>query len=169
VSLIAVFVPILLMGGLVGRLFREFAMTITIAIVISLVVSLTTTPMMCAVLLRSDRGRPHGRIYRASERIFALMLNGYRRTLTIALNHPRLVMLVLAATLGLNFHLYGVVPKGFVPQQDTGLLIGSIQADQHTSFQLMRQKLTQFIDIVKSDPAVDTVVGFTGGGRPPRS
>jgi multidrug efflux pump len=166
VSLIAVFVPILLMGGLVGRLFREFAMTITIAIMISLVVSLTTTPMMCAVLLRGDRGQPHGRIYRASERVFEAMLNGYRWTLGIALRHPLLVMLVLAATLGLNFHLYGVVPKGFVPQQDTGLLIGSIQADQNISFQLMKQKLTQFITIVKSDPAVDVAVGFTGGGGP---
>ncbi len=166
VSLIAVFVPILLMGGLVGRLFREFAMTITIAILISLVVSLTTTPMMCALLLRDDRGQPHGRIYRISERIFEAMLNGYRWTLAIALRHPLLVMLILVATLGLNFHLYRVVPKGFVPQQDTGLLIGSIQADQHTSFQLMRQKLTQFINIVKSDPAVATVVGFTGGGGP---
>ena len=164
VSLIAVFVPILMMGGLVGRLFREFAMTITIAIVISLVVSLTTTPMMCAVLLRDERGRPHGRIYRFSERVFELMLAGYQRTLAIALRHPLLVMLILASTLYLNFHLYAVVPKGFVPQQDTGLLIGSIQADQHTSFQLMREKLTQYIDIVKSDPAVDTAVGFTGGG-----
>ena len=166
VSLIAVFVPILMMGGLVGRLFREFAMTITIAIVISLVVSLTTTPMMCAVLLRGKRGQPHGRIYRASERIFDAMLNGYRWTLAIALRHPLSVMLILAATLVLNFHLYRVVPKGFVPQQDTGLLIGSIQADQHTSFQLMQQKLTQFIAIVKSDPAVDSVVGFTGGSGP---
>jgi multidrug efflux pump len=166
VSLIAVFVPILLMGGLVGRLFREFAMTVAIAIAISLVISLTTTPMMCAVLLRGDRGQPHGRIYRASERIFEVMLNGYRWTLAIALRHPRSVMLILAATLGLNFYLYGVVPKGFVPQQDTGLLIGSIQADQHISFQSMRQKLTQFIDIVKSDPAVDTAVGFTGGSGP---
>ena len=167
VSLVAVFVPILLMGGLVGRLFREFAMTITITIVISLVVSLTTTPMMCAVLLRGQRSRPHGRIYRASERVFETMLDFYRRTLATALRHPRLVMLILLATLALNFHLYGVVPKGFVPQQDTGLLIGSIQADQHTSFQLMRRKLTQFIAIVKSDPAVDTVVGFTGGGPGP--
>jgi len=166
VSLIAVFVPILLMGGLVGRLFREFAMTITIAIVISLVVSLTTTPMMCAVLLQGDRGQRHGRIYRASERIFEAMLNGYRRTLAIALDHPRSVMLVLVATLGLNFYLYGIVPKGFVPQQDTGLLIGSIQADQHASFQLMQQKLTQFVRIVKNDPAVDTAVGFTGGSGP---
>lgn len=166
VSLIAVFVPILLMGGLVGRLFREFAMTIAIAIAISLVVSLTMTPMMCAVLLRRERGQRHGRIYRASERIFELMLSGYRRTLAVALRHPLSVMLILAATLGLNFYLYGVVPKGFVPQQDTGLLIGSIQADQHTSYQLMKQKLTQFIDIVKSDPAVDTAVGFTGGSGP---
>jgi multidrug efflux pump len=166
VSLIAVFVPILLMGGLVGRLFREFAMTITIAIAISLVISLTTTPMMCAVLLRPDRGVPHGRIYRASERLFEAMLNGYRWTLAIALRHPLLVMLVLAATLGLNFHLYGVVPKGFVPQQDTGLLVGSIQADQNISFQLMKQKLTQFITIVRSDSAVDVAVGFTGGGGP---
>src|SRR6201991_2132264 len=115
VSLIAVFVPILLMGGLVGRLFREFAMVITIAILISLVVSLTTTPMMCAVLLRSESGQTHGRIYRISESIFEQLLRFYRWTLTIALRHPRSVMLVLAAVLGLNFHLYGVVPKGFVP------------------------------------------------------
>ena len=166
VSLIAVFVPILLMGGLVGRLFREFAMTITIAIVISLVVSLTTTPMMCAILLRTDRGVRHGWIYRASEAAFEAMLRGYRRTLGIALRHPRLVMLVLLGVLGLNFHLYAIVPKGFVPQQDTGLLIGSIQADQNISFQLMRQKLTQFVDIVRNDPAVETVVGFTGGSGP---
>jgi multidrug efflux pump len=167
VSLVAVFVPILLMGGLVGRLFREFAVTITVAIVISLVASLTTTPMMCAVLLRGERGRPHGSIYRASERVFEAVLAGYRRTLGVALRHPRSVMLVLAAVLGLNFYLYGVVPKGFVPQQDTGLLIGSIQADQSISFQLMQQKLTRFVDIVKNDPAVDLAVGFTGGGLGP--
>jgi multidrug efflux pump len=167
VSLIAVFVPILLMGGLVGKLFREFAMTITIAIVISLVVSLITTPMMCAVLLRRERDQPHGRIYRASERAFDALLDFYRRTLTFALRHPRSVMLVLAAVLGLNFYLYGVVPKGFVPQQDTGLLLGSIQADQSISFQLMQRKLTQLIDIVKANPAVDTAVGFTGGVQGP--
>jgi multidrug efflux pump len=166
ISLVAVFVPILLMGGLVGRLFREFAMTVTIAIAISLVVSLTTTPMMCAILLRGDRGEPHGRIYRASEYVFELMLRGYRWTLAIALRHPLSVVLILLATLYLNFHLYRVVPKGFVPQQDTGLLIGSIQADQSTSFQLMHEKLKQFIDIVKQDPAVDTAVGFTGGSGP---
>jgi multidrug efflux pump len=167
VSLIAVFVPILLMGGLVGKLFREFSMTITIAIVISLVVSLTTTPMMCAVLLRGERGRPHGRLYRASERVFEAVLNFYRRTLTVALRYPGSVMLVLAAVLGLNFYLYAAVPKGFVPQQDTGLLIGSIQADQSISFQLMQQKLTQLVDIVRRNPAVDTAVGFTGGGLGP--
>jgi multidrug efflux pump len=166
VSLIAVFVPILLMGGLVGKLFREFSMTIAISIVISLVVSLTTTPMMCAALLRAERGRPHGRIYRASERVFEAMLGGYRRTLGVALRHPRSVMLILAAVLGLNFYLYGAVPKGFVPQQDTGLLVGSIQADQSISFQLMQQKLRLFVDIVRRNPAVDTAVGFTGGGGP---
>jgi multidrug efflux pump len=167
VSLIAVFVPILLMGGLVGKLFREFSMTITIAIVISLVVSLTTTPMMCAVLLRGERGWPHGWIYRASVRAFEAMLNGYRRTLSVVLRHPRSVMLALAAILGLNFYLYGAVPKGFVPQQDTGLLVGSIQADQSISFQLMQRKLTQLIDLVRANPAVDTAVGFTGGGLGP--
>jgi multidrug efflux pump len=167
VSLIAVFVPILLMGGLVGRLFREFSMTITVAIVISLVVSLTTTPMMCARLLRTERGRRHGWIYRASERVFEASLGGYRRTLIVALRHPALVMLVLAAVLGLNFYLYAAVPKGFVPQQDTGLLIGSIQADQSISFQLMQKKLTQLIDIVSKNPAVNIAVGFTGGGLGP--
>jgi multidrug efflux pump len=167
VSLIAVFVPILLMGGLVGRLFREFAMTITVSIVISLVVSLTTTPMMCAMLLRSERDRPHGRIYRVSERIFEALLGFYRWTLSAALRHPLSVMVILAATLWLNFHLYAAVPKGFVPQQDTGLLLGSVQADQSISFQLMQQKLRQFIDIIKVNPAVDTAVGFTGGGLGP--
>jgi multidrug efflux pump len=166
VSLIAVFVPILLMGGLVGKLFREFAMTITIAIMISLVVSLTTTPMMCAMLLRAERDRPHGLIYRASECVFGALLNFYRRTLAVALRHPRSVMLILAATLGLNFHLYGAVPKGFVPQQDTGLLLGSIQADQSISFQLMQEKLKQFVDIVRANPAVNIAIGFTGGGGP---
>jgi multidrug efflux pump len=165
VSLIAVFIPILLMGGIVGRLFREFAMTISIAIIISLAVSLATTPMMCAVLLRSESGRSHGRIYQASERFFDRMLNFYRRTLTSALRHPGAVMLILATVLGLNFYLYDVIPKGFFPQQDTGRIIGIIQADQSISFQLMQQKLTQFVSILKKDPAVETAVGFTGGGQ----
>ncbi len=165
VSLIAVFIPILLMGGIVGRLFREFAMTISIAIMISLVVSLATTPMMCAVLLRADHNRPHGRLYRWSERFFNSMQDGYHRTLTYALRHPRSIMLILVAVLGLNFYLYNIIPKGFFPQQDTGLMTGQIQADQSISFQLMQQKLTQFITIVKNDPAVNTAVGFTGGGQ----
>jgi len=164
VSLIAVFIPILLMGGIIGRLFREFAMVISISIVISLVISLTTTPMMCAVLLRREAGE-HGRLYRASERLFEAMLDFYRRTLTVALDHPRFIMLVLATVVGLNFYLYGVVPKGFFPQQDTGRVIGIIQADQSISFQLMQQKLAQFVSIIKKDPAVETVVGFTGGGQ----
>src|SRR5271169_761862 len=158
-SLIAVFIPILLMGGIVGRLFREFAMVISISI------SLATTPMMCAVLLRRDSGVGHGWFYRVSERFFDGMLNAYRRTLTVALKHPRSMMVILGAVLGLNFYLYSVIPKGFFPQQDTGRLVGSIQADQSISFQLMQKKLTQFVTIIKNDPAVETVVGFTGGGQ----
>ena len=165
VSLIAVFIPILLMGGIVGRLFREFAMTISIAIVISLAVSLATTPMMCAMLLRGESGRSHGWLYRASERFFERMLNFYSRTLTSALRHPAAMMLILATVLGLNFYLYDVIPKGFFPQQDTGRIIGIIQADQSISFQLMQQKLAQFVGILKKDPAVETAVGFTGGGQ----
>jgi multidrug efflux pump len=165
ISLIAVFIPILLMGGIVGRLFREFAMVISISIMISLAISLATTPMMCAVLLRSDTGERHGRLYRASERFFDAMLNAYRRTLTTALQHPASVMLILATVLGLNFYLYDVIPKGFFPQQDTGRMIGIIQADQSISFQLMQKKLTQFVTIIKNDPAVEAVVGFTGGGQ----
>jgi len=164
ISLIAVFIPILLMGGIVGRLFREFAMVISISILISLAVSLATTPMMCAVLLRQDSGE-HGRLYRISERFFEAMLNFYRRTLTSALDHPRFIMLVLAAVVGLNFYLYDVIPKGFFPQQDTGRIVGFIQADQSISFQLMQQKLAQFVSIMKKDPAVETAVGFTGGGQ----
>jgi multidrug efflux pump len=165
ISLIAVFIPILLMGGIVGRLFREFAMVISISILISLAISLATTPMMCAVLLRNPAGERHGRLYWASERFFEAMLNFYRRTLTAALLRPRSVMLVLAAVLGLNFYLYNIIPKGFFPQQDTGRIIGIIQADQSISFQLMQQKLAQFIGIMKKDPAVETAVGFTGGGQ----
>jgi multidrug efflux pump len=165
ISLIAVFIPILLMGGIVGRLFREFAMTISIAIMISLAVSLATTPMMCAVLLRGHSDKGHGRIYQISERFFDSMLDFYRRTLTFSLRHPASIMLILAAVLGLNFYLYDVIPKGFFPQQDTGRVVGSIQADQSISFQLMQQKLAQFVNIIKQDPAVETVVGFTGGGQ----
>ena len=165
VSLIAVFIPILLMSGIVGRLFREFAMTISVAILISLAVSLSTTPMMCALLLRRERGRQHGWLYRASERFYEGMRNGYRSTLGFALRNRPLMMLILLATVGLNFYLYDIIPKGFFPQQDTGRLIGSVQADQSISFQLMQKKLTQFVSIIRNDPAVASVVGFTGGGE----
>ena len=165
ISLIAVFIPILLMGGIIGRLFREFAMTMSISILISLAVSLTTTPMMCSVLLKPVAREGHGRIYQASERFFDAMLAFYRRTLAIALDYPLVLMLVLAGVVGLNVYLYVVIPKGFFPQQDTGRLVGSIQADQSISFQLMQKKLGQFVDIIKRDPAVDIVVGFTGGGQ----
>src|SRR6202162_541839 len=125
-SLIAVFIPILLMGGIVGRLFREFAVVLSVAILISLVVSLTTTPMMCARLLRPERGRTHGRLYQLSERAFARVLRGYEITLAWTLGHGLLMLLVLACTIGLNIYLYIIVPKGFFPQQDTGRLIGNI-------------------------------------------
>lgn len=164
ISLIAVFIPILLMGGIIGRLFREFAMVISISIMISLAISLATTPMMCAVLLRHEAG-DHGRIYRLSERFFDGLLDVYRRTLAVALRHPALTILTLIVVLALNFYLYVAIPKGFFPQQDTGRMVGSIQADQSISFQLMQRKLTQFITIIKSDPAVETAVGFTGGGQ----
>ncbi len=164
VSLIAVFIPILMMGGIIGRLFREFAMVISISIMISLAVSLATTPMMCAVLLRPETGG-HGRLYLMSERFFEAMLGFYRRTLISALEHPLVIVLIFFAAIGLNVYLYTVIPKGFFPQQDTGRMIGIIQADQSISFQLMQQKLAQFVTIIKKDPAVETVVGFTGGGQ----
>jgi multidrug efflux pump len=163
ISLIAVFIPILMMGGIVGRLFREFAVTLSVALVISLVVSLATTPMMCALLLRHDRDRPPGRLHRISERFFDVILHGYERSLAWALERPLLIVAILLVTVGTNVGLYWIVPKGFFPQQDTGRIVGNIQADQSISFQLMRQKLQQFVDIVRKDPAVDTVVGFTGG------
>ena len=154
-SLIAVFMPILLMGGIVGRLFREFAMTLSVAIMMSLVVSLTTTPMMCAYLLAQRREQRHGRALPASERAFTAMLGLYDRTLRRALQWPALVMLILLATLCLNaLSRSSMIPKGFFPQQDTGRMIGGIQADQSISFQLMQKKLTQFVDIVRQDPAV---------------
>jgi multidrug efflux pump len=165
ISLIAVFIPILLMSGIVGRLFREFAMTISISILISLAISLATTPMMCAVLLRSESGVRHGRLYQASERFFDAMLSGYRRSLNVAFQHPLAIMSIFTVVLGLNVYLYVIIPKGFFPQQDTGRVIGIIQADQSISFQLMQQKLTQFVTILKNDPAVETAVGFTGGGQ----
>jgi multidrug efflux pump len=163
VSLVAVFLPILLMGGIVGRLFREFAVTLSMAVMISLVVSLTVTPVMCSRLLRPMHDRKPRGLFRMSERAFDAALCFYERTLGWALRHARLVVLVLVATVGLNVYLYVIVPKGFFPQQDTGLMIGGIQADQSISFQLMKQKLAQFMAIIQADPAVASVTGFTGG------
>jgi multidrug efflux pump len=163
-SLVAVFIPILLMGGIVGRLFREFAVTLAVAIGISLVLSLTTTPMMCAMFLKPEEARAHGWLYRTSERVFRWMLSRYETTLSWALRHPRFMLALTLATIALNVYLFVIVPKGFFPQQDTGRLMGSIQAAQDTSFQAMRQKLTEVVEIIKSDPAVDSVSGFSGGG-----
>ncbi|PKU21657.1 efflux RND transporter permease subunit [Telmatospirillum siberiense] len=164
-SLVAVFIPILLMGGIVGRLFREFAVTLSVAILVSLVVSMTTTPMMCSLLLRHRPAGRRSRLFRLSERVFEGMLHEYERTLGTALRHRRLTLLVLVATVGLNGYLFSIVPKGFFPQQDTGAMVGGIQADQSISFQSMRQKLVAFVNIIKSDPAVANIVGFTGGGQ----
>jgi len=162
VSLVAVFIPLLLMGGIVGRLFREFAVTLSVAIAVSMVVSLSVTPSMCAHLLRQHQ--PHGWIYRTSERAFNAGVRFYGRTLAAVLRLPAFTLTVLLATVVLNVYLYIRVPKGFFPQQDNGRITGVIQADQDTSFQAMDTILRQMIDIVKADPAVDTVNGYTGGG-----
>jgi multidrug efflux pump len=162
ISLVAVFIPILLMGGIIGRLFREFAVVLSIAILISLAVSLTTTPMMCSILLK--RERKHGKIYQASERVFQRLLHGYEKSLGWVLDHSLLVLFVAVGTLVLAVFLYIEIPKGFFPQQDTGRLNGTIMADQSISFQAMQQKIADLAAIVKKDPAVDTVLIFTGGG-----
>ena len=167
-SLIAVFIPILLMGGIIGRFFREFAVTLSIAIMVSLVVSLTTTPMMCARLLRARRPEEEkkpGRLSRWTDAAIGRVNRLYEITLTWALRFPFLVLLTLIAAIGLNVYLYVIVPKGFLPQQDTGRIVGFIQADQSISFQAMRGKITEFVDIVMTDPAVENVVAFTGGGQ----
>jgi len=163
VSLIAVFIPILLMGGIIGRYFREFAITLSVAILVSLALSLSTTPMMCSRLLRSATERRPSRLYAWSERAFASVLAGYRKSLAWVLDHGVLMMLILLATIVLNGILFYYIPKGFFPQQDTGRLIGNIQADQAISFQAMRLKLADFVEIVRNDPAVENVVAFTGG------
>jgi multidrug efflux pump len=160
-SLIAVFLPILLMGGILGRLFREFTLTLSLAIIISLGISLTTTPMMCALFLRPrapESGAPLRRGF------FDRVLAGYERSLSWALRHSRLVLLIFIGAIVLNGFLFYVVPKGFFPEQDTGRLIGTLQADQSVSFQLMTQKLRQMMAIVQADPAVEHVVGYTGVG-----
>ena len=164
VSLIAVFIPILMMGGIVGRLFREFAVTLSVAITVSLGISLTTTPMMCSRLLRHIRDEEHGRIYRASERAFNAILRLYEGSLSWVLEHSALTLIVLGITIACNFYLFWIVPKGFFPQQDNGVAFGGIQGSQDISFQAMQVATQQIVGIVKSDRAVDNAMAFTGGG-----
>ncbi len=163
-SLVAVFIPILLMGGIVGRLFREFAVTLSVAIGVSLVISLTATPMMCAKLLKPYVKGSGGRLFRASERWFAAILRGYERALGWVLRHERLTITVTLATMAATVFLYVRIPKGFFPQQDTSRLTGSIIADQDTSFQAQRIRLREFADTVIHDPDVEDSAGFIGGG-----
>jgi multidrug efflux pump len=163
-SLVAVFIPILLMGGMVGRLFREFAVTLSVAVVVSLAMSLTTTPMMCATLLKSEKTNAHGPLYRASDRIFNGMRRRYDVTLRWALRHSRFMLTLTLVTIGINVGLFFVIPKGFFPEQDTGRLSGTIQAEQDISFQAMRNKLTEVVEIIRSDPDVEYVSAFTGTG-----
>jgi multidrug efflux pump len=162
-SLVAVFIPILLMPGLVGRLFREFAITLAVAIVVSMIISLTTTPMMCALLLRP--GQPQrGRVAQLFERCFGWLHRGYEWSLSRVLRHPYVTLVVLILTVALNVYLFAIVPKGFFPEQDTGRLMGSLVGDQDTSFPAMDSKLQRMIKIILADPSVDTLAGFTGGG-----
>ena len=162
-SLIAVFIPILAMGGIVGRLFREFAVTLSTAVALSLVISLTTTPMMCAKFLRSEHGQKHGRFYNAGERAFNWLLNSYRHSLDLVLDHQPLVLFITIMTVALSVYLYWIIPKGFFPQQDTGRISGGILAQQDVSFDAMKVKLQTLNDIVLKDPAIDTAISFTGG------
>ena len=163
VSLVAVFIPLLLMGGIVGRLFREFAVTLSVAILVSLAVSLTTTPMMCSRLLRHQRAEDHGRLYRATERLFAGLLGFYEQSLACVLRHPLVTLIVLLLTVGLNVVLFIKVPKGFFPQQDNGTVFGGIQGAQDASFQAMQAAAARFVNLIKTDPAVENVMAFTGG------
>ena len=162
ISLVAVFIPLLLMGGLVGRLFREFAITLSLTIAVSLAVSLTTTPTMCAHLLRDDH--EHGRIYQWTEGFFQFLIGTYERSLRWVMGHQFVVLLIAIGTLCLNIYLFAIVPKGFFPQQDTGRINGNFIGDQSMSFQAMSQKITALANVVKNDPAVDTIQAFSGGG-----
>jgi multidrug efflux pump len=164
VSLIAVFIPILMMGGIVGRLFREFAVTLSTAIAVSMVISLTTTPTMCAYLLKQEKPDGHGRMYRVSEKFFAWMLETYRRTLLWALDNSALMLVVLLITIALNVVLIIRIPKGFFPQQDTGAIVGAVQGPQDSSFPAMNNSVRQLVRVIKSDPAVANVNAYTGGG-----
>jgi multidrug efflux pump len=163
-SLIAVFIPILLMGGMVGRLFREFAVTLSAAVMVSLVVSLSVTPMMCATLLKPEEPHKRGVFYHTSERIFNWMHSSYELSLAWALRHSRFMIILMLLTILTSIALLVTVPKGFFPEQDSGRLSGGVQADQHISFQAMEQKLLQIVNIIKGDPDVVYVTGFTGGG-----
>ncbi|WP_263355626.1 efflux RND transporter permease subunit [Acidicapsa ligni] len=162
-SLIAVFIPLLLMGGIVGRLFREFAITLSTAILVSMVISLTTTPMMCAYLLKDQRDREHSRFYLETERFFDWVLSIYRRSLHWVLENPGLTLTVLALTVALNVALVIKLPKGFFPQQDTGSIAGGMQGPQDASFPSMNFSLQKIVGVIKSDPAVANVIAFTGG------
>ena len=164
VSLVVVFIPILLMGGIVGRLFREFAVVLSTAILVSLVVSLTTTPMMCSRLLRHRRPDEHGKLYRFSEKIFTSLLGAYERSLTVVLRHPAITLTTLLLTIALNIYLFVIVPKGFFPQQDNGTISGGIQGSQDASFPSMQSAAVRFVRAITNDPAVQNVVAFTGGG-----
>jgi multidrug efflux pump len=164
ISLVAVFIPILMMGGIVGRLFREFAVVLSVAILVSLGISLTTTPMMCSRLLKNLRDEQHGRAYRASESAFNSILGLYERSLGWVLEHSRLTLAVLGLTIACNFYLFWIVPKGFFPQQDNGVVFGGIQGSQDISFQAMQKATERIVDVVKTDPAVQNVMAFTGGG-----
>src|SRR6185437_141605 len=164
ISLIAVFLPILLMGGLYGRIFREFAITLSAAVLISLVISLTTTPMMAAYLVgRPKPAHEKGRLARISDRSFNFMRRIYERALDAALDHGPITIVVLIATIALNFYLYGIIPKGFFPEEDPGQMIGGLQADQSSSFQITQRRLRQFVNVIGSDPDVSDVVAFVGG------
>jgi multidrug efflux pump len=163
ISLIAVFIPLLLMGGIVGRLFREFAVTLSTAIVVSMVISLTTTPMMCAYILKDERKQKHGRIYMATEKFFDSVLLLYRRTLHWVLQNPGLTLTVLLLTIALNVAIIIKIPKGFFPQQDTGSLAGAVRGPQDASFASMNTALQQIANVIKADPAVANVIDFTGG------
>ena len=163
ISLIAVFIPLLLMGGIIGRLFREFAITLASAIFVSMLISLTTTPMMCSRILKPEHNMKHGAVYRWSERLFDAVVNGYRKSLIWVLDNPALVLIVFLITLGLNVFLLIRIPKGFFPQQDIGSLQGGMQGPQDTSFYSMRQAVQEAVAIIKKDPAVQNVMGFTGG------
>jgi len=162
-SLIAVFIPILMMGGIIGRLFREFAVTLSTAIIVSMVISLTTTPTMCAYLLKEEKREHHGRMYRASEKFFAWLLDGYRHTLLWVLDNAGLTMAVLLLTIALNVVVIFRIPWGFFPQQDTGAIVGGLQGPQDASFPLMDDSVKQLVGVIKSDPAVANVMAFTGG------